>query len=156
LYPVLSIEMLRVGQGQPNYAVRTNEAGLEQVIVGDFAVPTDSLGQVWVRYARWRPEPYLPVKDGLQGMAAERIKDKVEVIGTSGVGVEGSKATRVEAGVPGVEVHAQLIETIRTESYLSRPGWAPGAEAWLLAAVGLLMIIAVPVAGARWGAWLSL
>jgi adenylate cyclase len=46
LYPALSVEMLRVGQGESTYVFRYNHYGIEQLIVGQFAVPTDSLGRV--------------------------------------------------------------------------------------------------------------
>jgi adenylate cyclase len=153
LYPALSVEMLRVGQGESTYVLRTNPYGIEQLIVGAFVVPTDSRGQVWVRYAPRRTPIYLPARAALDGsVRPEVLAGRLVLVGTSAAGLQDIRATPLDAALPGVEVHAQLIETILGQTFLSRPDYLPAMEFWLLIALGLGMIVVVPIAGARWGA----
>src|SRR3546814_5496063 len=58
------------------------------------------------------------------------------------------KATPLQESVPGVEVHAQVLEMILSGQLLQRPHYALGAELVALAIVALLMIALVPVLGA--------
>lgn len=75
----------------------------------------------------------------------KRIERSVVLIGTSALGLFDIKATPLDPVMPGVEVHAQLIENIITREHIYRPNYSIAAE--LLAAVlgGLFIIIAVPL-----------
>ena len=67
------------------------------------------------------------------------------MIGTSALGLHDIKATPLDPVMPGVEVHAQLIDNIITREHIYRPNFSIAAE--LLAAIltGLFIIIAVPL-----------
>ena len=60
-----------------------------------------------------------------------------------------TKTTPVDAVMPGVEVHAQILESVLTKTLLVQPNYAIGAE--LVAAVlfGLAIIIAAPMLSPR-------
>ena len=47
--------------------------------------------------------------------------------------------------IPGVEVHAQVIESILSNALLSAPSWAIGAEVVTAVVFGLAIIIAAPM-----------
>ena len=55
-----------------------------------------------------------------------------------------------ERFIPGVEVHAQLIESILTNQFLKRPNFVDAMEMSIAFLAGLIMIIIVPWLGARW------
>jgi len=151
IYPSLVIEMLRVGAGQKAYAIKLNEAGIESVVAGRTRIPTDSNGRIWVHFAPHDPNRYVSAKDVLQGkIPNERIAGKLVLIGTSAAGLRDIKATPIGIGMPGVDIHAQLLETILSDSYLTRPNYALGAEFSLVFVTGLLIIILVPMLGALW------
>jgi len=150
IYPTLVVEMLRVATGGNAFAVKSNRAGIESVVVGGVAIPTDGNGEVWVHYAPHRSDMYVSAKDVLQGTVdPARIQGRLVLVGTSAIGLQDLKATPIQAALPGVEIHAQLLETILSGSYLTRPNWSMGAELFLILAVGLIMIAFVPMAGAR-------
>ena len=151
LYPTLAVEMLRVATGKSAIAVRSNYAGIESVRVDRMMVPTDEHGRVWVRYAQHEAGIYVSARQVLDGSVdPARLKGKLVLIGTSAIGLQDLKTTPVQDAMPGVEVHAQLLETILDGTFLTRPNWAVGAELTLILAVGLLMVILVPMAGAQW------
>src|SRR5262249_14926869 len=79
----------------------------------------------------------------------ERFSGKIVLIGTSASGLYDVKTTPTKT-MPGVEVHAQLIENILAGESLARPGYMLGAEVFFTALGGLLLIILVPRLAARW------
>ena len=50
--------------------------------------------------------------------------------------------------MPGVEIHAQLIEQILQQDFLFRPDWGAGAEILFAVFFGLIVIMAIPLVGA--------
>ncbi len=150
LFPALTFDMLRVATGE-SVAVRTGADGVEDVLVGPYSIPTDDEARVWVHFARHEQNLFISAKDVLDGTVdPERIRGKFVLVGASATGLKDLRATPLDHAMPGTEVHAQLLETILSADYLTRPGWADGAEKLLIAVTGLLMIILVPITGARW------
>jgi len=151
LLPSLTIEMLRVATGQRAVAIKSNKAGVDSVVVAGVNIHTDRNGLKWVHYAAPDPARYVSAKDVLSGrIPTARIKGKLVLVGTSATSLGDIKATPVSPTLPGVEVHAQLLETILAKADLVRPNYALGAEMVLLVATGLLIVILTPLAGALW------
>ncbi|RMF08384.1 MAG: adenylate/guanylate cyclase domain-containing protein, partial [Alphaproteobacteria bacterium] len=89
-------------------------------------------------------------KDVLAGaIPAERFTRRLVLIGTSASGLLDQRATPVDPVMPGVEVHAQLLESILSGQLLHRPDYAIGAEVLLALVVGLAIVILAPILGAR-------
>jgi adenylate cyclase len=65
-------------------------------------------------------------------------------VGVTGVGLLDYKVTPLGEQVPGVELHAQLIEQIFDAAFLVRPAWALWLELALLALGSALLIVLVP------------
>ncbi len=149
VYPTLALEILRVATGQKTFAVRTERQGVKNIVVQRISIPTDRQGRLWVYFAPYDPARYISAKDVLAGtVAKERLAGKLVLVGTSAVGLLDMKATPLGTSVPGVEVHAQLLETILSKSHITRPNGAVGAEIIGSLVIGLLMIVFVPMMGA--------
>ncbi len=117
----------------------------------DITIPTDSKGRVWPYFAKSDPQKYVSALDVLSGTAdPEKIRGRMMIVGTSAAGLLDIRSTPVDAIIPGVEVHAQVIETAMKNEYLKRPAYMIGAEVSLLFIGGMLMIWLVPVVGAKW------
>jgi adenylate cyclase len=150
LFPALAFDMLRVAVGE-SVAVRTGAAGIEGLLINPYTIPTDEKGRVWVHFAHHEKAIYVSAKDVLDGSVdPARIAGKLVLVGTSAIGLGDNKTTPLDALLPGVEVHAQLLETVIGGTYLNRPNWATGAELLLIAVTGIVIIVLVPIAGARW------
>jgi adenylate cyclase len=146
IVPSLSMELLRVVAGSGAILVRTDQAGVQNVAVPGLEVPTDQNGRFWVHFNRYDPARYVSAKDVLQGrVPRDRVEGKLVLIGTSAVGLLDVKTTPVEAAMPGVEVHAQVIESVLTNSLLTYPNYAIGAELLVAMLGGLAIIIAAPM-----------
>ena len=146
LVPSLSLEMLRVVTGSGAILARVNEAGIQSVAVPGLELPTDRNGQFWVHFNHHDPERYVSAKDILQGnVPPDRLAGKLVLIGTSAIGLLDLKTTPLDAAIPGVEVHAQILESVLSKSTLVNPNYAIGAELALAVLFGLAIIIAAPM-----------
>jgi adenylate cyclase len=155
LFPALSIETLRVVQGASTYLVRWSGAqgfesfgartGVGAVRVGDVSVDTDASGRVALYDTGHLPDRFVSARDVLKDIVpAEKIDSHIVFIGTSAVGLKDLRNTPLQSSVPGVEIHAQIVEQILSKSYLERPDYADGAEFLYLAAIGLVFVILIP------------
>ncbi|MDP1883492.1 MAG: adenylate/guanylate cyclase domain-containing protein [Bradyrhizobium sp.] len=146
--PSLNFEMLRVASGSGTILTKADQAGMQSVTVGGFEVPTDRNGQVWVHFARRDPSIYVSALDVLEGrVPPEKIAQKLVLIGTSAVGLLDVKTTPVDPVMPGVEIHAQVLESVLTRTVLSQPNWAIAAEFFAALVLGLLVIAFAPMFG---------
>jgi adenylate cyclase len=149
LVPAFGIEILRVATGGPMVTVRTGASGVQAVEVGDLVVPTEPDGSVRVHFARSDPERFVSAADVLAGKVdRERLERKLVLIGVTAIGLSDYQATPVADRMPGVEIHAQLLENIFDADLLGRPRSVVWAEAGLLLAGGLLLILVMPRASA--------
>jgi adenylate cyclase len=144
--PSLSLEVLRVATNANSPLIRSGRNGIESVNTSRFRLPTDPHGRLWVHFNHTDPQRYVSAKDVMQGnVAAGRIQGKIVLIGTSAIGLSDNKTTPLDPVMPGVEVHAQIIESILANALLSAPSWAIGAEIIVAVVFGLAIIIAAPM-----------
>jgi len=146
--PSLSFEMLRVASGTDTILVKSDRAGIKSVAVRGFEVPTDRNGQLWVHFAKHDPSIYIPAAAILDGSAPpQAVAQKLVLVGTSAVGLLDVKTTPLDASIPGVEVHAQVLESALTRTVLSQPNYAIGAELLTALLLGLIVIWLAPMFG---------
>ena len=148
--PAFGVEMLRVATGAPVLTVRVGASGIEGVGINDLLIPTESDGSVRVRFARHDPSRFVSAADVLSGTAELHLFErKLVLIGVTALGLSDYQATPVAERMSGVEIHAQLLESIFDGDLLSRPRAAAWAEAGVLIAAGLLLVLVVPRLPAR-------
>ena len=146
--PSLSFEMLRVVTGTDTIFIKADQAGIKSIGVKGFQVPTDANGQLWVHFARRDPTIYVSAKDLLAGdVPPENIKGKLVLIGTSAVGLNDIKTTPVSSAMPGVEIHAQVLESALTQAVLSQPSYGIALEFLSALVLGILVLIFAPMFG---------
>ncbi|MDQ8726340.1 adenylate/guanylate cyclase domain-containing protein [Bradyrhizobium sp. LHD-71] len=148
--PSLSLETLRVVTGTETILIRSDRAGIKSVAVDGFDVPTDANGQVWVHFAPRDRSIYVSAADVLDGrVPAESIARKLVLIGTSAAGLLDTKTTPIDRVMPGVEIHAQVLESVLSRAVLSQPNYGVGAELVAAIALGLLIIWLAPLFGPK-------
>lgn len=155
VYPTLSMEMIRVAAGLPNYVVNTDATfGVQSILVqGDnpILVPTDSTATLWPHYAKYSSRRYLSAREVVKGtFDPARIENKLVIFGASAAGLRDLRTTPIDEDIPGVEVHAQLLESMLTDTLLTRPLDALDNELAAMLVCGLLIIFGMPLVGARW------
>jgi adenylate cyclase len=146
--PSVSFEMLRVATGTDTIFIKTDKAGIKSVAVKGFEIPTDRNGQLWVHFAHYDPSLYVSAVDLLEGnVKPEMIARKLVLIGTSAVGLNDIKTTPVDPALPGVEVHAQVLESALTRTVLSQPNYGIAIEFCAALLFGILVIAFAPLFG---------
>ncbi|MEQ9455757.1 MAG: adenylate/guanylate cyclase domain-containing protein [Alphaproteobacteria bacterium] len=158
--PTLSVEMIRVGLGGNNLIGAISPGGIHEIRIQtpgqNFPIPTDANGRIWVYYAE--PDQfnttnndgrmYISATDIMHGrVPPERIAGRLAIVGTSAVGLLDIRATPIEPRLPGVEVHANVIENIITQEFIRYPDTMRLVELISMAAVGWLLIIFIPRVG---------
>jgi adenylate cyclase len=146
--PSLSFEILRVLSSSPTILIKSDRAGIKSVGVRGLELPTNRNGQLWVHYAHNDPSIYVSAADVLDGsVAPDKIARKLVLIGTSAVGLSDIKTTPVSAAMPGVEIHAQVLEAALTKSLLAQPPYGPLLEFGAALVLGILVIAFAPKFG---------
>lgn len=145
IMPSLTLEMLRVVSGSSTVLIRSDHAGVQSAAVPGFVIPTDRNGQLWIHFAPHDGARYVSAADILDGRApADRVARRLVLIGTSAVGLLDSKTTPIDPVMPGVEVHAQVLESVLTNSVLSAPNYAIGVELCAALLLGIVIIWLAP------------
>ncbi|WP_255368553.1 CHASE2 domain-containing protein [Polaromonas sp. OV174] len=167
MVPSLSAEALRVAKGTRNYLLRSSEAGVQEVRIGDLTVPTDAKAEIWLYYTRPQPDRYVSAARVLdKQVGKEKLDGHIVLIGSSAAGLMDLRFSPMGDVMPGVEAHALALEQILLGEHLQRPAWLAGLEAlvivlFALAAglfalassarsvvIAMLIVLAVMVAGA--------
>ncbi|MEN0041964.1 MAG: adenylate/guanylate cyclase domain-containing protein [Pseudomonadota bacterium] len=160
-YPSLSIEALRVAQGAGAFLLKASdasgevdagEANMVAVKVGALEVPTDADGAItiWHSPAQQKPtvtmrELLYPDESGLDDAAlSQQIANHIVLVGTSAAGLLDLRATPIAPVVPGVTVHADILDQIISGQLIARPDYGPGVERLAAIVLALLLLIAMP------------
>ncbi len=147
--PALAVDMLRTVTRAGAILVRTDDAGIKSVAVPGLEIPTDRNGQFWIRFGPHDKSRYVSAGDVLDGrVPPQRLAGKLALVGTSAVGLLDIKTTPMDAAMPGVEIHAQVLEAILSKSILARPYWAVVAELAAAIAIGFFIVVLAPMLGA--------
>jgi len=102
-------------------------------------------GTAWLRMGPHDETRFISAHDVFSGkFRPESLRDKIVLVGNTGLGLLDFKTTPLGEFVPGVEIHAQIIENLFNGVSLVRPGEAALFEAIALVACGLFVIVLVP------------
>ena len=121
IYPTMGLEMIRVGNNQKNIYVEMNEVGINRISARPYKILSDPNGIIWIRYKNSIKSQYISSSDVYDGKFPENFfKNKYVLIGASAQGLFDLVKTPLGVTIPGVEVHANVIENIIDQSFLIR------------------------------------
>ncbi len=158
-YPILGMEALRVVQGAGGFKIKSSDGSGEAdtgnlaivgVQVGALEVPTDAAGALTIYHSPMANKPTLsayallePERAGVNRQSLqEAVANHIVLIGTSAQGLLDLRSTPLEPVVPGVTIHAEMIDQIISGTYITRPDIALGTERFA-AILGALLVLAV-------------
>jgi CHASE2 domain-containing sensor protein/serine phosphatase RsbU (regulator of sigma subunit) len=157
LVPGLALEVLRVAAGAPAFSVRSDGGGVRAVGVGNVWVPAEADGTMWIHFGPHDAARFVSAAAVLGGeVPPERLERKLVLVGVTAFGVGDQHVTPLGERLPGIEVHAQVLENIFDGRVLVRPRWAEWAEAGALLAAGGLVVLLTPAVGMLRAALLAL
>ena len=119
LYEVITLEALRLALGESTIMMMGTPGlagALDGLRLGPDLIRTNPAGEIWVHYRHDDPRLYVPAADVLDDSATERVRPLIEgqivLIGTSTAGLLDLRTTALGETVPGVSIHAQIIDRI--------------------------------------------
>lgn len=128
VYPSLSLEVVRAIAGEHVVYIDYSQIGVKQIRVGEFTIPTNTAGYAFINYRGAKKTfQYISAVDVLNGnFNKEDIEGKIVLIGASAVGLLDLRSTPFDTVVPGVEIHANMIDNILSGDFISVPELADG------------------------------
>src|SRR5262245_49627255 len=165
--PSLAAETLRIAQGANTYVMKASNAsgetafgqatGLNHIRIGDVEIPTDAGGGVYLKFRHFNNKAYIPAWKVLAGeVSQEDIDGRIILVGTSAPGLLDLRATPLDAAVPGIDIHAQVLEHLLTGKFLERPDYAVALEEFVILVFGIMLAVALPRASAMASAAIGL
>jgi serine phosphatase RsbU (regulator of sigma subunit)/CHASE2 domain-containing sensor protein len=141
--PGFALEVLRVGGAERSVVIDTGPFGITGVRIGGVAIPTDGAGRAIPHFAP-RLARYISALDVLDpAFDPTKLQSKIALLAVTGLGV--ADLQQIPQGlVQGVEVHAQLIESVLLETLLHRPPSLDLIEVAVALLSGLTVIWLLP------------
>nr|WP_170445724.1 adenylate/guanylate cyclase domain-containing protein [Ruegeria arenilitoris] len=153
--PGLGLEALRVATGEPVIFIEgaQGESGIVlSVELAGLVLPTTENGEVWVRYRPDDPGLYLSANDILQSaddpVLRSQIEGRIVLIGTSAAGLFDMHQTALGESVPGVSIHAQVIEQALLGDMLTRSDVTAALELLAFIILGVVVTVVMSSFGA--------
>ena len=143
----LALEMLRVASGSSAIGLDVDAHGVAAVQVAELRVPTQADGNIWLHFALAKNTAarIVSAADVLAGrIDAERFAGKLVLVGLTGAGLSDMRTTALGELVPGVEIQAQVMESLFDGRFIQRPWWMKWLEMITLLAIGMVMIVFIP------------
>ena len=155
LVPSLSAELLRVAQAAGGHVLKTSEASGEisggtvaatAMQTGVLSFPLEADGRFRIYFSGYQPERVTPVADLLEADGVDpalqaRIAGRIVLVGSSAQGLFDIRATPLDGQIAGVTLHAEIIEQVTAQQFLTRPDWMRGLEILLVALAGLALTV---------------
>ena len=125
LYAPLSLMTASAYLDEP-LSVAVADYGVQAVRLGKRVVPTDELGRVLVNYrGPAKSFPHLSVTDILHDrIDRDRLAGKIVMAGATAVGIFDLRVTPFGSVFPGLEIHANVVDSVLAEDFLHHPSWA--------------------------------
>jgi len=142
----LPLEMIRLAIGaDTSVRLLAGLHGMEAIQVGNYRLPTQANGEVLLHYGRASSNYYLSAADVLSGIhPPELFRSRFVIVGFNSTGLQDRIITPLGESLPGIDIHAQMIESMLTGIALKRPEWMVGLELATLFLAGMLLIAMIP------------
>lgn len=143
---------LQPGFAPPGWGSGGSYAGLEWLRLGERMIPVDERVRALVPYRGMQGSfPYVSAADVIHGRADPALLEgRIVLVGTTAPGLLDLRSTPVQSAYPGVEIHANLISGILSQTLKERPAYIRGAEFVLVLFLGLLMALGLPALTPLW------
>ena len=155
LVPALGVEALRVAVGAGLRLERV-PGGTLRMRFDQVSADLQENGNTWLRIGPHAAQRYVQAHAVLERTVnPDMLRSKVVLVGITGLGVLDHKTTPLGDFIPGVEVHAQVVENLFNEVSLARPAHASRIEAAALVLCAFILIAFVPRLSALQGIHLA-
>ncbi|MFQ5842235.1 MAG: CHASE2 domain-containing protein, partial [Thermodesulfobacteriota bacterium] len=130
IYPSLALQVLREYRGGPQSPfLKVAPYGTEGIQLGKTHIPTDKRGRFLVNYRGGRNTfPGYSFSKVISDKSEERpakedFREKIVLVGATATGIYDARVTPFDTGLPGVEIHATVIDNILHRDFILQPDW---------------------------------
>jgi adenylate cyclase len=139
IVPNFALEVVRVGGGEHAIVIDTGALGIERFRIGGTTIPTDRRGRAILHFSPSLAR-YISASEVLDpAFDPAELRGQVVLLGVAGLDIAGLRETPLGL-VRGVDLHAQLIESILLGDLLRRPPFIDWFELAAALAAGLAVI----------------
>ena len=157
LYAPLSVMTAAAFLDAP-ITVTAADYGIQNITIGDRAVPTDELGRILINYRG--PEktfPHISITDILNDqVAGDLLKDKIVIVGATAIGIYDVRVTPFGNVFPGMEIHANIVDSILSRDFMQKPTWGAWFDLAAIVFSGFVLLLVMRRTGAITGALAAL
>ena len=119
IVPALSLEAIRLFNDQKSILIETNTSGIQTIKTRTNEIKVNENTLFNVKFRRFNDDFYISASDIFYNQFDQnKIKDKIVLIGSSAQGIFDLVKTPTDKIIPGVEVHATIIENILSNDFL--------------------------------------
>lgn len=149
----LSLAVLQKFLGGPPLVLQLAEFGVDNITLGDIPIPANEEGRLLINYCGPpKTFPHYSATDVLHGrISAEKFRDKIVLVGATAIGIYDMRVTPYSQVFPGLEIHANVMETILKQKFLYRPNWVAIFDILNIILIGIILGLILPKAKATWG-----
>ena len=113
IWPSLALEAVRVASKQKNLLVKSNKNGIELIKTRKNTIPSDQNAVINVKFKKFSKDNYVSAVDVMNNdFDQKRIENKIILIGSSAQALFDIVKISNGKTVPGVEIHAHIIDNI--------------------------------------------
>ena len=145
IWPSLALESVRVATDQKNLLVKSNKNGIELIKTRKNSIPSDQNAVINIKFNKFSKENYVSAIDVINNDFDEkRIKNKIILIGSSAQALFDIVKISNGKTVPGVEVHAHIIDNILKNESIVKNIYTHLAENIIFLILVILLIL-IPI-----------
>ncbi|SHO81052.1 Adenylate cyclase [hydrothermal vent metagenome] len=143
IYPSLALEMIRIYKGANIVQINGDDIAIDNIEMGNLKIPTDKEGRIVLNPRGAKKHfKYISIADIFDGnFKKEDIEGKFILIGTSAMGLMDLRATSFDNALPGVEIHATVIDNILTGDILQKSVEARSYDLIIIWVVIFVMVL---------------
>lgn len=121
LFPSFGLEMIRIGEKKRSIITNLNDNGIKNISIKPYVFNTDKNSLIWVKYNRSINNNYISAEKVFDNNFDNNFfKDKYVLIGASAKGLFDTVKIPTGETVPGVQVHANVIDNLLKNNFLKR------------------------------------
>ena len=121
LFPTFGLEMIRVGENKSSIITYLNDNGIKNISIKPYEFKTDNNSLIWVKYNRSINDNFISAEKVFNNEFDNKFfRDKYVLIGASAKGLFDTVKIPTGETVPGVQVHANVIDNLLKNNFLKR------------------------------------
>jgi adenylate cyclase len=142
IYPSLALQVLiEYLGGQQSPVLKVADFGAEGIQLRGRFIPTGKQGGFLVNYRGGRSTfpSYSFSKVISREVPKENFKGKIVLVGATATGIYDARVTPFDTSLPGVEIHATVIDNILRRDFILQPDWI-----WSINIMAIILMALIP------------